>query len=111
MRCIFRLLWAGLVWTMVPEMLGALGKLGRVFVADGRHTKAVELLATVIAEPASDRRLLAQSDSIKGTASAELEKLQDAIDPEEYSVARAAGSSKDYRVVAKELINTISTRP
>lgn len=93
---------------MVPEMLGALEKLGRVFVAEGRHTKAVELLATVIAEPASHRRLLAQSDSIKETASAELEKLQDAIDPEEYSAARAAGSSKDYRVVAKELINTIA---
>ncbi len=93
---------------MVPEMLGALGKLGRVRVAEGRHTKAVELLATVIAEPVSDRRLLAQSDSIKGTASAELEKLQDAIDPQEDSAARATGPSKDYRVVAKELINTIS---
>jgi predicted ATPase/class 3 adenylate cyclase len=94
--------------SMVPEMLGALVSVGRVSAANGRYKEAVELLATVIAEPTSNRQLFTESTSINAMASVELEKLQDVVDTSEYERAQAAGSSKDYRVVAKQLIDTIS---
>jgi predicted ATPase/class 3 adenylate cyclase len=94
--------------SMVPEMLGALANLGRVSAAEGRPKEAVELLATVVAEPMSNRQLFTESTSINAMASVELERLQDVVDRREWEEAHSAGSSEDYRVVAKELIDAIS---
>jgi hypothetical protein len=69
----------------------------------------VEILATVIAEPASDHQIFAENTLIKSAASDALESLHPAMDPDEYEQALADGSSKTYRIVAKGLIDTIRT--
>jgi predicted ATPase/class 3 adenylate cyclase len=94
--------------SMVPEMLGTMVKIAKVLAASGRQTEAVELLSTVLAEPASNRQLFTESTPIDSMASAELEKLQREMEPGEYEKALAAGSSRSYRIVVKELIDSIS---
>jgi predicted ATPase len=93
---------------MVLEMLATLVKIAVVFVASERPTEAVELLATVIADPASDHQMFAEGTLINAAASAELETLHDSMDPGEYERAFSAGSSMPYRAVAKDLIDSIS---
>ena len=94
--------------SMVPEMLGTLTKVARVFAATGRRRQAVELLATVLAEPASDRQLFTESAPINAAASAALEELEQEMDPGDYEQAVAAGSSRSYAIAIKELIDTIA---
>jgi hypothetical protein len=94
---------------MVLEMLTTLLRIAQVFAAGERQTEAVEILATVIAEPASDHQIFAENTLIKSAASDALESLHPAMDPDEYERALADGSSKTYRIVAKGLIDTIRT--
>jgi predicted ATPase/class 3 adenylate cyclase len=94
---------------MVLEMLTTLLRIAQVFAAGERQTEAVEILATVIAEPASDHQIFAENTLIKSAASDALESLHPAMDPDEYEQALADGSSKTYRIVAKGLIDTIRT--
>jgi hypothetical protein len=68
----------------------------------------VAILATVIAEPASNHRMFADSIMINAAASEALESLHDSMDPGEYERALAVSSSTPYRLVAKELIDSIS---
>ncbi|MGB8360033.1 MAG: AAA family ATPase [Acidimicrobiia bacterium] len=93
---------------MVLEMLTALLRIAQVFAAGERSREAVEILATVIAEPASNHRMFAEGTMINSAASEALESLQDSMDPGEYERALAGGSSKAYRAVAKDLIDSIS---
>jgi hypothetical protein len=93
--------------SMVPEMLGAMVRIGSASAASGQQREAVELLATVIAEPASNRQLFIESTPIKASAAAELEKLKAALDPGEYEESLAVGSARSYGVVAKELIDSV----
>jgi hypothetical protein len=91
---------------MVLEMLATLLRIGKVFSASDRPGHAVEILATVIAEPASSRQMFTESTSIATAASAELEALQDSMEPGEYERAIADASSMAYRAVAKDLIDS-----
>jgi predicted ATPase/class 3 adenylate cyclase len=93
---------------MVLEMLTTLLKIAIVFAAGERQREAVAILATVIAEPASNHRMFAEGTMINSAASEALESLHDSMDPGEYEHALADGSSKAYRAVAKDLIDSIS---
>jgi tetratricopeptide (TPR) repeat protein len=93
---------------MVLEMLTSLLKIAQVFAADERQRTAVEILSTVIAEPASDHQMFANTTSTRSAGSEELESLRGSMDPEEYERALADGSSMTFRAVAKGLIDTIS---
>jgi predicted ATPase/class 3 adenylate cyclase len=92
---------------MVVEMLATLVKIAMVFAASQRASEAVELLAAVIADPASDRQMFTEGTQINTAASAELETLHESMDPEEYERALADGSSMAFRAVAKKLIDSI----
>jgi tetratricopeptide (TPR) repeat protein len=92
---------------MVPEMLGAMVSIATAFAASRRGREAVELLATVVAEPASSRQLFTKTTPINAMAAAELDKLRTQLDPAEYEAAHAAGSSRPYGVAAKELVASI----
>lgn len=93
---------------MVLEMLTAVLRIAQVFAAGERQREAVEMLATVIAEPASDYQMFGESTSIKSAASEELELLRGSMDPDEYERALGDGSSMTYRTVAKGLIDSLS---
>lgn len=92
---------------IVTEMLATQVKIATVFAASDRRSEAVALLATVIADPASERQLFTETTSIGVMASADLEALRDEMDPTEYERALAGGSSRAYRAAAKELIDAI----
>ena len=90
---------------MVLEMLTTLLKIAQVFAASERQRRAVEILTTVIAEPASDHQMFAEGASIKSAASEELESLRGSIDRDEFERAVADGNSETFRAVAKSLID------
>ncbi|MFZ0012567.1 MAG: AAA family ATPase [Acidimicrobiia bacterium] len=90
---------------MVLEMLTAVLRVAQVFAAGGKNREAVEMLATVIAEPASEHQMFAESTSIKSAAAKELGSLHDSMDPDEYEHALADGSSMTFRAVGKSLID------
>lgn len=92
---------------MVLEMLTTLVRIAQVLAASERKREAVEILATVIAEPASEHQMFAESTLIKSAASEELESLHGSMDGDEYERALADGSSMTFRAVAKGLTDMI----
>ncbi len=95
--------------SMVREMLGLMTKIARIRADLGYKQEAVELLATVLAEPTSVQRVFTDNATISEMARAALTELQKELDPNEYSAAHARGTSRPYDVAAKELIDSLDT--
>ncbi len=93
---------------MVLEMLATLLKLAAVFADRGHPGRAVEVLATVVAEPASNHQLFGETTLINEVASAKLHSLHGSMPPEEYERSLATGSSATFRSVTKNLVDSIS---
>ena len=91
---------------LVREMLGLLTKIAKVRVAAGDRREAAELLATVLAEPTSSQHVVFESASIAEIASATLADSQEQLDPEDYSMAHAAGTARFYGIAVKEMIES-----
>ncbi|HEX6222642.1 MAG TPA: adenylate/guanylate cyclase domain-containing protein [Acidimicrobiia bacterium] len=91
---------------MVAEMLATLVRIAKAMAARGQTRGAVELLATVEAEPDSVGRLFIESEVIKVTASAALGDLEPTLDEVEFADLRASGAQRQYRGVVKELAET-----
>jgi len=89
---------------MVKDMLGMMAKIAKVRAARGHPAEAVELLATVHAQPISAQQPFTANTPIKDVAAAALEELRDALGPDEYSAARARGTSTPFEVAARELM-------
>jgi predicted ATPase/class 3 adenylate cyclase len=89
---------------MVRDMLGLMAKIAKVRASMGRHAEAVEILATVLAEPMSAQQPFTANTPIKDIAAEALDGIRDAIDPEEYSAALARGTSTPFEVAAKALM-------
>ncbi len=78
--------------------------IAKVRVVMGRPVKAVEMFATVLAQPISTQQPLTDNTPIKDSAARALDDLRDALGPEERSAALARGTSTPFEVAAKELI-------
>jgi hypothetical protein len=89
---------------MVTDMLGMMTKIAKVRAVMGRPVEAVEMLATVLAQPISTQQPLTDNTPIKDSAARALDDLRDALGPEERSAALARGTSTPFEVAAKELI-------
>jgi hypothetical protein len=94
---------------MVREMLNLMSKVARIRAATGHKREAVELLATVLAEPASAYQAIFDAAPTSETASATLEELQTELDADEFSAAHSAGTSRPYDVAVKELIDSLDS--
>ena len=94
---------------MVREMLNLMSKVARIRAATGHKREAVELLATVLAEPASAYQAIFDAAPTSETASATLEELQTELDADEFSAAHSAGTSRPYDVAVKELIDSLGS--
>ncbi len=92
---------------MVRDVLSMMTKVARIRVQQGRSDEAVELLATVLAEPASVHQPFTDRVPINETASSALNELQKELDAEAYTRAIARGTGRSYDSVARELINNI----
>jgi len=89
---------------MVRDVLSMMTKVARVRVLQGRPTEAVELLATVLAEPASIHQPFTDNVPINEAASASLAELEQELDTVTYAAAHTRGSRRSYDEVARELI-------
>lgn len=89
---------------MVRDMLGLMAKIAKVRAARGQTAAAVELLATVLAEPSSAQQPFTANTPIKDIAAEALDGLRDALSPEGYSAALDRGTSTPFEVAAKELM-------
>ena len=96
--------------SMVREMLGVMTKIARIRADLGYKQEAVELLATVLAEPTSGQRVFTDDATISEMARSALNELQKELDSNEYLAAHARGTLRPYDVVAKELIHSLNTR-
>jgi hypothetical protein len=81
---------------MVRDMLGMMAKIAAA--------EAVEMLATVLAQPMSAQQPFADNTPIKDSAAGALDDLRESLRPEEYSAALARGTSTPFEVAAKELM-------
>jgi len=93
---------------MNREMLSVLRRLAEVRAATGRQREAVELLATVLAEPASAQQAVFDESLTSDSATAALDELRKDLDPAEFDAAHAAGTSRPYDIAAKELMGGVS---
>jgi hypothetical protein len=81
-----------------------MAKIAKVRALRGQTAAAVELLATVLAEPTSAQQPFTANTPIKDIAAEALEGLRDALSHEGYSAAVDRGSSTPFDVAAKELM-------
>ena len=70
----------------------------------GRQLEAVELLATVLADPASSGMPFTGTQPNTEAAAEALAGLEAEMDADEYAAAFERGSLRPYDVAAKELI-------
>jgi hypothetical protein len=92
---------------MVRDVLSMMTKVARIRMLQGRPIEAVELLATVLAEPTSANQPFTDNVPINEAASAALNELEEELDAEAYESAIAQGTKRSYDTVARELIDNI----
>jgi predicted ATPase/class 3 adenylate cyclase len=91
----------------VRDVLSMMTKVARVRMLQGRPIEAVELLATVLAEPTGVHQPFTDNVPINEAASAALSELEVELDAEAYVSAIARGTTRSYDMVARELIDNI----
>jgi tetratricopeptide (TPR) repeat protein len=96
---------------MVRDMLGMMAKIAKVRAAMGLPAEAVEMLATVLAQPMSAQQPFADNTPIKDGAAQALDDLRGMLSSEESSAALARGTSTPFEVAAKELMAGVVDAP
>jgi hypothetical protein len=81
-----------------------MAKVAKVRAAIGRPEEAVEILATVLAQPMSAQQPFADNTPIKDSATRVLDDLRQTLGNEECSAALARGTSTPFEVAAKKLM-------
>jgi predicted ATPase len=89
---------------MVGDVLSMMRKVAGVRALQDRPIEAVELLATVLAEPASAHMPFTDPQPNREPAAAALSELEEGLDAAEYAAAFERGSARPYDVAAKELL-------
>lgn len=89
---------------MLGDMLGLMTKIGKVRGMRDRAAEAVELLATVHAQPIGRQQSFTEKVPIRDTASEALKALRAQMDPAEYEAAHARGATTPFETAAKGLL-------
>ena len=89
--------------SMVREMLGLVTKCATVRADMGSKEEAVEMLATVLAEPASNQQLFTDDVPIDQFAKGVLSEIEKDLGPEAFSVAYSRGTERPYG----DLVNSV----
>jgi predicted ATPase/class 3 adenylate cyclase/tetratricopeptide (TPR) repeat protein len=90
---------------MVRDLLGMMTKIGRVKAGGDEQVEAVELLATVCAEPISAQQLFTAAIPIRDIAGEVLADLRLSLGDETYDAAHRRGAERPYEAVAKQLMD------
>jgi predicted ATPase/class 3 adenylate cyclase len=91
---------------MVRDMLSMMTKVAKVWMLQGRYSEAVELLATVLAEPTSVQKPFTDNLPIHEAASAALSKLEEMVDEEAFVAAHSRGTRQSYDAAAREMLRS-----
>jgi hypothetical protein len=86
------------------EMAGTLMRIASAYAQTGKETDAVELLASVLADPSAGKAQLAEESTIGDTARELLDQLGGSVDAVSFEEARLRGSSVSVQVAAKQLL-------
>ncbi len=89
---------------LVPDVAALLVMIARVWVEKGRPQEAVEILASVLADPSSDQMSILEQIPINEAATGVLEPLEAALDPDRFAAAHARGTALSLDVVVKALL-------
>ncbi|MEE8407371.1 MAG: adenylate/guanylate cyclase domain-containing protein [Acidimicrobiia bacterium] len=90
--------------SMIREMLGIVAKCAQVRAVMGLNLDAVEMLATVVAEPASSQQLFTDDIPIDQFATDTLSEIEKELDPGDYSAAYGRGSARSYGDLVKSVL-------
>lgn len=93
---------------MVPEMLATIVRIARTKEANGEEREAVRLLAMVEAEPDSVGQFFTQSETINAAAATALGELAPTFDDEEFAELVTSGARQNYRIIVKQLAETLA---
>jgi predicted ATPase/class 3 adenylate cyclase len=94
--------------SMVREMLGLVTKCAEVRAEMGLKLEAVEMLATVLAEPGSSQQLFTDNIPIDQFAQEALDEIEKDVDPGEYSAAYGRGAARGYGDLVKNVLDTVA---
>lgn len=89
---------------MIADVLSLTAKVGNVKGLMGDLESAVELLATVLAEPMSSAQTLSDTEPIALLASRPLDEFRGKMDPDIFEVAHERGAARPYETAVKELL-------
>ncbi|MEX2134589.1 MAG: hypothetical protein WEB67_10645, partial [Acidimicrobiia bacterium] len=86
------------------EMAGTLSRLASAYSQTGQEEKAVEVLASVVADPSTGTSLLAEESTVADAAQQLLDQLRDSMESDSFDAAWARGSALSVQVTAKQLL-------
>ena len=86
------------------EMGSTLTSLARVRFEMGEYDQAVEIAASVLADPVSAGSRMAETATVGDEAARVLERAREVMDSEDYDAADARGRAVPIAVIAKELL-------
>jgi tetratricopeptide (TPR) repeat protein len=86
------------------EMAGTITRLASAYSKTGQEEKAVEVLASVLADPSTETSLLAEESTVAATARHLLDELRNSINGDTFEAACARGAALPVQVTAKQLL-------
>ncbi len=86
------------------EMAATLTHIASAYAQTEKETEAIELLASVLADPSAIKSQLAEETTIGDTARELLDQLRGSVDAVSFEEARLRGSSVSVQVAAKQLL-------
>lgn len=92
--------------SMVREMLGLVTKCATVRAYMGSAEEAVEMLATVLAEPASNQQLFTDDVPIDQFAKETLDEIEKDLDPDVFAAAYSRGTERPYGDLIKSVLDS-----
>lgn len=86
------------------EMAGTLSRLASAYSQTGQEEKAVQVLASVLADPSTETSLLGEESTVADAAQQLLHQLRDSLEGDTFDTAWARGSALSVQVAAKQLL-------
>jgi len=86
------------------EMAGTLTRIASAYSRTGKETRAIELLASVLADPSAEKAQLAEESTVGDTSRELLDELRGSVDAGSFEEARLRGAAVSVQVAAKQVL-------
>jgi hypothetical protein len=91
----------------VVEVAGLMTRIAVVHVEMGRHEKAIEILASVLADPVRDQKMINETESIDTMATRAMASAEDQLDSDAAESARTKGANTPLSEAARALLESL----